>query len=156
MYELFEQKYKECEKSLFLVAIGYLRNTEDAKDCVQEAVLSALGAFDRLKNKAYFKTWLTRIVINKCKDYLKKQRYTEELSDTLSVFYDLPLAEMEIMDCICKLDPALSVYITLRFYHEMTYAEVAQVLKLPVSTVKYKTKKALMKLKKHLEGDARE
>jgi len=34
LYELFEQKYKECEKSLFLVAFGYLHNTEDAKDCV--------------------------------------------------------------------------------------------------------------------------
>ena len=56
MYELFEQKYKECEKSLFLVAIGYLHNTEDTKDCVQEAVLSALKSFDKLKNKEYFKT----------------------------------------------------------------------------------------------------
>ncbi len=153
--ELFEQKYKECEKALFLVAIGYLHNTEDAKDCVQEAVLSALKAYSGLKNKAYFKTWLTRIVINKCKDYLKKQRYTEELTDTLPIFYDLPLAETEIVDCICKLDPGLSVYITLRFYNEMTYAEVAQALKQPVSTVKYKTKKALMELQKHLEGDAK-
>ena len=38
MYELFEQKYKECEKSLFLVALGYLHNTEDAKDCVQASL----------------------------------------------------------------------------------------------------------------------
>lgn len=38
MYELFEQKYKECEKSLFLVAIGYLHNTEDSRE-----VADALG-----------------------------------------------------------------------------------------------------------------
>ena len=87
MYKLFEQKYKECEKSLFLVAVGFLHNTEDAKDCVQEAVLSALKSFDSLKNKEFFKTWLTRIVINKSKDYLKKQKFTEELSDNLNVFY---------------------------------------------------------------------
>lgn len=155
MYELFEQKYKECEKSLFLIAIGYLHNTEDAKDCVQEAVLSALKSFDKLKNKKYFKTWLTRIVINKSKDYIKKQRYTEELTDTLNVFYDLPLTEIGIMDCICRLNPKLSIYITLRFYNEMTYEEVAQALKQPVSTVKYKTKKALTELKIYLEGDAR-
>ena len=72
MYELFEQKYKECEKSLFLVAFGYLHNTEDAKDCVQEAVLSALKAFGSLKNKESFKTWLTRIVINKTKKALNE------------------------------------------------------------------------------------
>ncbi len=71
MYELFEQKYKECEKSLFLVAIGYLHNTEDAKDCMQESVLSALKSFNKLKYKEYFKTWFTRIVINKARILLK-------------------------------------------------------------------------------------
>ncbi len=153
MYELFEQKYKECEKSLFLVAIGYLHNTEDAKDCVQEAVLSALKSFDKLKNKEYFKTWLTRIVINKSKDFIRKRRYTEELTDSLNVFYDMPMAEMNIVDCICKMNPKMSVYITLRFYNEMTYEEMAQTLKQPLSTVKYKTKKALSELREHMEGD---
>ena len=153
MYELFEQKYKECEKSLFLVALGYLHNTEDAKDCVQEAVLSALRSFDSLINKECFKTWLTRIVINKCKDYLKRQRFTEELTDSLNVFYDMPTDETGVMDCICKLNSKLSIYITLRFYNDMTYEEVARTLKLPISTVKYKTKKALNELKNLLEGD---
>ena len=153
MYELFEQKYKECEKSLFLVAIGYLHNTDDAKDCVQEAVLSALKSFDTLKNREYFKTWLTRIVINKSKDFIKRQRYSEELTDSLNVFYDMPLSEMEIMDCICKLNPKLTIYITLRFYNDMTYEEVSKTLKQPVSTVKYKTRKALSELKTIMEGD---
>ena len=57
MYQMFEQKYKECEKSLFLVAFGYLHNTEDAKDCVQEAVLSALKSFNTLNNKEFFKLY---------------------------------------------------------------------------------------------------
>ena len=57
MYALFEQKYVECEKSLFLIAIGYLHNTEDAKDCVQEATLVAWKSFNKLKNKEIFKTW---------------------------------------------------------------------------------------------------
>ena len=155
LYELFEQKYKECEKSLFLVAFGYLHNTEDAKDCVGDAVLSALKSYNSLKNTQYFKTWITRIVINKCKDYLKKQRFTEELTDNINVFYNMPVEEMDIMDCILKLNPKLSVFITLRFYNDMTYEEVATTLKLPVSTVKYKTKKALNELKILLEGDTK-
>jgi len=154
LYELFEQKYKEYEKSLFLVALGFLHNTDDAKDCVQEAVLSALKSYNTLRDKSYFKTWLTRIVINKSKDYLKKKRFTEELKDNLNVFYNMPSDEIEIMDCICKLNKS-SIYITLRFYNDMTYDEVAHTLKLPVSTVKYKTKKALHQLKLLLEGDAK-
>lgn len=154
MYELFGQKFSECEKSLFLVALGYLHNTEDARDCVQEAAHSALKAYGRLRNPEYFKTWLTRIVINKSKDYLKQRRYTEELTDELNVFYDMPAEETEIMDCILKLEPKLAIYITLRFYNDMTYSEVAKVLKQPVSTVKYKTKKSLTELEKILKGDA--
>lgn len=153
MYELFEQSYKGCEKSLFLIAVGYLHNTEDAKDCVQEAALSALKAFGKLKKQEYFKTWITRIVINKSKDFLKKKRYTEALTDSMEVFSHLPTEDMEIMDCICRLDSALAVYITLRFYNDMTYEEAARALGQPVSTVKYKTQKALLKLKELWEGD---
>ena len=153
MYELFEQKYKECEKSLFLVAIGYLHNTEDAKDCLQEAALAALKSFDKLKNQAYFKTWLTRIVINKCKDFIKRRRFTEELSDAQNVFYDMPTSELDTVDLICRMNPKRALYITLRFYNDMTYDEMAKVLKQPVSTVKYKTLKALQELKEKLEGD---
>ena len=153
MRELFEQEYKKIEKSLFLVAIGYLHNTEDAKDCVQEAVLSAFKSFNRLKNIDFFKIWLTRIVINKCKDFLKMQRYTEEFTDDLEAFYDMPMEEMEIVDAICKLNSKQSIYITLCFYNDMTYKEIAKTLKMPESTVKYRTKKALLELKNILEGD---
>lgn len=153
MRELFEQKYRECEKSLFLVAIGYLHNSEDARDCVQEAAAAAFRSFDRLKNIDNFKTWITRIVINKSKDFLKKQRYTEELTDNLNVFYSLPTDEMEIMDGICRISPGLTAYITLRFYNDMTYEEAAKALKVPVSTVKYRTRKALDELRTILEGD---
>ena len=69
------------------------------------------------------------------------------------MFYDMPMAEMNIVDCICKMNPKMSVYITLRFYNEMTYEEMAQTLKQPLSTVKYKTKKALSELREHMEGD---
>lgn len=153
LQELFGQKYKECERALYLVAISYVHNTEDAKDCVQEAVLSAFKAFGRLRNKEHFRTWITRITINKCKDCLRRKRYTEELIDNINVFYNMPLEEMEIIDCICRLKPELSLYISLRFYSDMTYEETAKTLRLPVSTVKYRTKRALEELRKIMEGD---
>ena len=151
--ELFEEEYKKIDKSLYLVAVGYLRNTEDAKDAVSEAVISAYQSFHKLKHKEYFKTWITRIVINKCKDFLKMQRYTEQLDDAINVFYTMPTDDIEIMDAICRLDSQYTPYITLRFYNDMTYDEMAKTLNQPVSTVKYKTKIALDELKKLLGGD---
>ena len=61
---------------------------------------------------------------------------------------------MEIMDALCRMEPKAAAYISLRFYNGMTYQEVAKALKQPVSTVKYKTGKALSQLKELLEGDA--
>lgn len=153
---IFEEEYKKYEKSLFLIAVAYLRNTEDARDVLQDAALSAYVAFGSLRNKEYFKTWLTRIVINKCKNYLKSRRVSEELDDRLNSFYTIPVEEMEIMDAICRMDSAQSVYITMKFYNDMTYEEMAKALRLPASTVKYRTKNALSELKKLWEEDKNE
>lgn len=57
------------------------------------------------------------------------------------------------MEAICGLDSKTALYITLRFYNDMTYEEMSKVVKLPVSTVKYKTAGALKKLRKIMEGD---
>ncbi len=153
MDKLFEQRYRECEKSLYLVALGYLHNTEDASDCVQDAAIAAFQHYDRLRDKELFKTWITRILINKAKDFIKRQKPAEEFDDKLNVFCEISDNDIDILRAIADLEPGLSIYITLRFYNDMTYQEVGKTLRQPVSTVKYKTKKALEELKKALEED---
>lgn len=152
---LFEQEFEKHEKALFLVALSYVHNTEDAKDIVQDAALSAFQAMDTLKYPEYFKTWMTRIVINKSKNFLKGRRLTEALDDSLNIFAAIPTEELEMMDAVLRLGEGLSVYISLRFYSGMNYEEAAQALGQNVSTVKYRTRKALNELKKILEGDVK-
>lgn len=154
MQQLFEQEYPKFEKSLFLLAVSYVHNTEDAKDILQDALLSACRNIGSLRQPEYFRTWLTRIVINKSKNFLKAKRYTEELTDKLDVFYSIPEQDMEILDALCRMEPKAAAYISLRFYNGMTYEEAAKTLNQPVSTVKYRTAKALRELKELLEGDA--
>ena len=60
------------------------------------------------------------------------------------------------MDVLCRMDPASSVYISLRFYNDMSYEQAAKTLRQPVSTVKYRTARALRQLKTLLEGDVSE
>jgi len=133
--------------------VGFLRNTEDAKDALQEAAMSAYLSYDRLRDKKYFKTWMTRIVINKCKDLVRKSRPSVELTDELEVFSSTDHSDFEMLDAISRLGKEKAVYITLRFYNDLSYADVSRVLRLPVSTVKYRTAKALEELKRSLEGD---
>lgn len=156
MRSFFEEEFKKHERALFLVALSYLHDTEDARDAVQEAALAAFRSIGRLRQPEYFRTWMTRIVINTSKNFLKKRRPTEELTDSLAVFTAVPTEELEIMDAICRMDPALSIYISLRFYNDMSYEEAAKALRQSVSTVKYRTGRALRELKTLLEGDVSE
>lgn len=153
MRQLFEQEYPKYEKHLFLTALSYVHNTEDAADVLQEALLAAYRSIHSLRHPEYMKTWLTRIVINKAKNFLKARQITEELTDSIGVFYEINERDMEILDALCSMDAEKSVYISLRFYGGMTYEEAAKTLRQPVSTVKYRTAKALEELKARLEGD---
>ncbi len=147
----FQSGFALMEKSLYLVAMGWLHNSEDARDAVQEAAETAYRGRDKLRDKQYFKTWMTRILINKCKDFLRGRRYTDELTDGIGVFDGIPHEEICLMDAICRLDPKEARFITLRFYADLTYEEAARALKMPVSTVKYGTRRALEKLKEMME-----
>lgn len=154
--EDFQRRFMEAEKSLYLVAIGYLHSTEDARDAVQDTAETAFRSFKGLRDKCYFKTWITRILINKCKDFIRKRRFTEELTDDCGIFSEIPVEDICLMDAICRLEPDQARLITLRYYGDMTYEEMARALKMPTATVKYKTKKALKNLKNLWEGEDEE
>lgn len=64
--EAFTQLLLECEQMLSRVAMAILRDPEDAADAVQDAVLEAWESLGQLRQPRYFKTWLVRILRNKC------------------------------------------------------------------------------------------
>lgn len=146
----FEEQYRAVEKNLYLVAIGYLRNTEDARDAVQEAALAAYRAYPGLREKRRFRSWITRILVNKCLDMLRQTRardqLTERAADPLGLLAEVPVQELELMDLIGRLPVEQRACILLRFYQDLTYRETARVLGIPESTVKARTKAALGRL----------
>ena len=58
----------------YRLAYGYVRNEEDALDIVQESAYKAIKEAEKLKNPAFAKTWIYRIVINEAYTFLKKRR----------------------------------------------------------------------------------
>jgi RNA polymerase sigma-70 factor, ECF subfamily len=78
----FEQRLAECGPLAYRVARGVLRNTADAEDVAQEALLRAYRQFDRLRDRSRFKAWLVRIAFRLALDRLRS-RNRRELRDTL-------------------------------------------------------------------------
>ena len=62
--EQFTTEVLKAEKSLYHIAKSILKNDEDCADAMQNAILSAYGKLHTLKNEAFFRTWITRILIN--------------------------------------------------------------------------------------------
>lgn len=68
----FLQLIEPIKENLYRVAFVYLKNEDDALDCVQDAIIKAIQSLNTLKEPQYFNTWITRILVNACKDYIKK------------------------------------------------------------------------------------
>ena len=70
--EAFVCAIKQYEKVLYNVAKRLLRKDEDVADALQDAIMAAFGNINALKNETYFKTWVCKILINKCNEILRK------------------------------------------------------------------------------------
>jgi RNA polymerase sigma-70 factor (ECF subfamily) len=78
----FEERLAECGPLAYRVARGVLRNTADAEDVAQEALLRAYRQFDRLRDRNRFRAWLVRIAFRLALDRLRSGK-RRELRDTL-------------------------------------------------------------------------
>ena len=72
--QAFVELMEHCKSSMYKVARSYLKEDADIADAIQETVIDCYEHMDRLKHAEYFKTWLTRILINNCKDILAEKR----------------------------------------------------------------------------------
>ena len=70
--EAFIWLMEENKHMLYKIAKGYLQREEDIADAIQETMLAAFEHIGEVKKASYFRTWLIRILINKCMDILRK------------------------------------------------------------------------------------
>lgn len=152
------EKYKV---SLYKVARCYLRNEEDIADMMQETVLLAWEHMAEIRNMAYFKTWITRILINQCKDLLKRQKkltfvdWTEEmdeffLADEASVEKTLEDDEgfYELLDMISE---GYRTVFLLYYGEGFNSREIAEILQVSENTVRSRLRRGKRQLKEKLQ-----
>lgn len=148
----FSSRVRALEKKLYKTAVCILRNDADAADCVQEALLHAWKSLPRLKNEAYFDTWLTRILINECKMLIRsgKSGPTEVLTESIPA----PDHETrEIESALEALDEKYRLPIVLYHVNGFSLEETALILKKPLSTIKTQLVRGRKKLKTLLESE---
>lgn len=142
--QLIYDNYKYLHKMSYMLS----RNKDEAEDILQQTILLAIQSFIKLRDKKYFKTWITRILINQT----KKQSKNKYLCIDNSAFRaQLNTDEIIIWDIVSRLKPIYKQVIILRYMEDMSLDEISDVIDKPVGTVKTRLHRALGLLKKELK-----
>src|SRR5688500_1688483 len=166
--ESFNQLIIRWERPIYALAYRVIGREEEARDVCQEAFLRAFRALPGFKGQAKFSSWLYRITLNLCRDWIRRQRRApvSQMPD------DVDLAEMAasqgpvesiedlvarrelsavVEEAMAKLPEEQRTAIILREYHGMTVQEIAEHQGCPLITVKTRLYQGLSVLRRHLE-----
>jgi RNA polymerase sigma factor (sigma-70 family) len=164
--EAFNELVRRYQGMAYNVAYRILGNAQDAADATQEAFLSAYRAVGRFR-RGSFKSWLMRIVTNACYDCLRRvRRYPATSLDSgedadwhecLADPGESPEAMAERQDlsrqvqrALAALPPRQRVVVVLSDIQGLGYAEIAQILRVPVGTVRSRLSRGRCALRERL------
>jgi RNA polymerase sigma-70 factor (ECF subfamily) len=159
----FEQRLAECGPLAYRVARGVLRNTHDAEDVAQEALLRAYRRFDRLRDPSRFRGWLVRIAFRLALDRARSAKRREvretqwaqpERRPAPRTAEDLAASsefQAHFDRALDELPEKLRLVLLLCAMEGHTMEEVAEMLALPIGTVKSRLFIARKKLAEKLQ-----
>ncbi|POP34755.1 RNA polymerase subunit sigma-70 [Lactonifactor longoviformis] len=143
----FDHLIRSQMENMYKTAISYLKNDEDAADAIQEAILTCYEKLDTLKTDGYFRTWLTRILINKCKDMLRKRKvyYLEDELSEIPVEEDFSMVEWR--ELLYMLPEEYRIAVLLYYVEGFKIREISEILDVKESTVQSRLARARGKLR---------
>ena len=157
----FTELLEENKLKFYKTAKIILKNDDDVYDALQDALISMYQNYYSLKDKKLFSTWGTRIVINKCYDFLRKQKnnvlaFDEivENSAEMSSFDEYDIDKYGIKKVMNEnLSEEQKLVIILFYYDDYSLKDISKILDIPEGTVKSRLSKAREILKEKLEKE---
>lgn len=162
----FEELMNLYSKSIFFEVKKYVQNEELANDLMMESMAKAFSQIDRYQPSYAFSTWIKRITVNHTIDYLRKRKLEtvsiDYIPDTSNSYSALELASLEsnphqlmekdevllaVKGFVNELKDIYKDMITLRYFEELSYAEIAEETSLPEGTVKARLHRAKILLR---------
>ncbi|MCI8991163.1 MAG: sigma-70 family RNA polymerase sigma factor [Eubacterium sp.] len=132
-------------KDMYRVAIAILLNDEDAADAIQDTILVCWEKINTIKKPQYFKTWMTRILINHC----YKIRNRAKMAGTLGEYEEPAVYDqynLELKEALASLDEKYRIVMTLFYSEGYRINEIAEMLNIPKSTVQTRLHRGRKKL----------
>ena len=123
---------------MYRTAAAILHNDADTADAMQDTILRCWQNLDKLQKPQYFKTWMTRILINCCKDIIRNNKglvYLESY-DGVETGTDNTLSDRTVQETIDGLSENYRLIFTLHYIQGLTVKEIAKLLSMKENTVK--------------------
>ena len=155
LYEKLVTYIIENQNKFYRLAFSYVKNQDDALDVVQNAVCKALSHYTDLRNENAIKTWMYRIVLNESFALLNTKKQVIAIEEYCEIPYEEKNFEIhdDLYTKIDHMEKDTQNIIKLRFFEELELNEIAQVLKMNLSTVKTKLYRGLKTLKIAVEKE---
>ena len=134
----FVSNVENMQQMLYRLSVSLLHSDADARDAVQQALMKAWAAKERV-TEDYFRPWLTRIVINECHTVLRRRKRENTLPTGEGIS---PPPDIDLRDALMRMPEKLRVPLLLHALEGFTMEEISKSLKLPVSTVKGRLRRA--------------
>jgi len=164
----FNQLVLRWERPIYALAYRVIGREEDARDVAQETFLRAFRALSGFKGQAKFSSWLYRITLNLCRDWIRRERRTPiaqvpEGVDLIELAGETAPTEsieelvsrkqlgLAVAKAMALLPDEQRTAIILKEYHGLTFQEIADLLDCPLSTVKTRLYQGLTVLRRHLQ-----
>jgi RNA polymerase sigma-70 factor, ECF subfamily len=159
----FEELVTKYQREVYGLACRIVTDMEEAKDLTQQAFVQAFVHIRNFRQQAQFRTWLFRIAMNQCYNYLKSKKKFGDMVDADQVVLvgeGSPEADLVAVDERRRLRAALSrlpakqrAVITLKVEQGLSYQEISQVLGGTAGAARVNYCQALKTLKKYLKSE---
>ncbi|MBI5944355.1 MAG: RNA polymerase sigma factor [Chloroflexi bacterium] len=155
---------RRYEADVFRLAYSIVEDASDASEATQETFIAVLKALKTYQEKTSFKAWLYTITLNVSRSHLRKRKILERLRTTITSIFlvdsqtqNLPEdtiiqneTESAIWNSLNKLDERHKIVVVLRYFHDLSVAEISEILSVNEGTIHSRLHTAREKLRNTL------
>jgi RNA polymerase sigma-70 factor (ECF subfamily) len=157
--EAFRRLVERHYDMIYRVAYRYVGAAADAEDIAQEVCITLATKLNRFRGKSRFSTWLVSIVINRCRDHLRRRKSSARLAEQYVALREAEDADQADSDqrsawlheTLQGLEPSLRETVLLVVAEDMSHAEAAKVLGCAESTVSWRMHAARKQLRARMD-----
>jgi len=153
--DAFTELMESQKHALYKVARSILRNDEDAADAIQDTILTCWEKLEMLKENSFFRSWITRILINKCYDLMNSQKKVVYLEEYPEVPAKEAGSDAEWKEILSVLEEDERLTVTLYYVQGFRTREIARILRITDSAVRTRLARAREKLRKFYQEAGR-